>query len=95
MKSYFLIEIHYDPKNNHASTLINEMIDTSLFIGVEIQFQLFKKEQISIEQILLKLSFFSDRFMNEKQMNFYSFYLDTYFNNENTLIKSSLSTDIN
>ena len=58
MKSYFLIEIYYDPKNNHASTLINEMIDTSLFLGVEIQFQLFKKEQISIEKIILKLSFF-------------------------------------
>ncbi len=95
MKSYFLIEIHYDPKNNHASTLINEMIDTSLFIGVEIQFQLFKKEQISIEQILLKLSFFSDRFMNEKQMNFYSFYLDNYLENKNIDIKSLMTTDIN
>lgn len=95
MKSYFLIEIHYDPKNNHASTLINEMIDTSLFIGVEIVFQLFKKEQISIEQILLKLSFFSDRFMNEKQMNFYSFYLDTYFQENYIKMENLISTDIN
>ena len=95
MKSYFLIEIYYNNKNIEINKIINELIDNSLFFGVEIKFQLFKKDQYFAEKILLQLSIISDEFMNREQLDFYAFYLDTYFNNENTLIKSSLSTDIN
>ncbi len=95
MKSYFLIEIYYNNKNIEVNKIINELIDNSLFFGVEILFQLFKKDQYFDEKILLKLSIISDEFMNKEQLDFYSFYLDTYFHNENILIKSSLSTDIN
>ena len=95
MKSYFLIEIYYNNKNIEINKIINELIDNSLFFGVEIKFQLFKKDQYFDENILLQLSIISDEFMNREQLDFYAFYLDTYFNNENTLIKSSLSTDIN
>ena len=95
MKSYLLIEIYYNNKNIEINKIINELIDNSLFFGVEIKFQLFKKDQYFDEKILLQLSIISDEFMNREQLDFYAFYLDTYFNNENTLIKSSLSTDIN
>ena len=95
MKSYFLIEIYYNNNNIEINKIINELIDNSLFFGVEIKFQLFKKDQYFDEKILLQLSIISDEFMNREQLDFYAFYLDTYFNNENTLIKSSLSTDIN
>jgi hypothetical protein len=95
LKSYFLIEIYYNNKNIEINKIINELIDNSLFFGVEIKFQLFKKDQYFDEKILLQLSIISDEFMNREQLDFYAFYLDTYFNNENTLIKSSLSTDIN
>lgn len=95
MKSYFLIEIYYNNKNIEVNKIINELINSSLFFGVEILFQLFKKDQYFDEKILLKLSIISDEFMNKEQLDFYSFYLDTYFHNENILIKSSLSTDIN
>ena len=95
MKSYFLIEIYYNNKNIEINKIIDELINSSLFFGVEVLFQLFKKDQYFNEKILLKLSIISDEFMNREQLDFYAFYLDTYFNNENTLIKSSLSTDIN
>ena len=95
MKSYFLIEIYYNNKNIEINKIINELIDNSLFFFFEIKFQLFKKDQYFDEKILLQLSIISDEFMNREQLDFYAFYLDTYFNNENTLIKSSLSTDIN
>ena len=95
MQSYFLIEIYYNNKNIEVNKIINELINSSLFFGVEILFQLFKKDQYFDEKILLKLSIISDEFMNKEQLDFYSFYLDTYFHNENILIKSSLSTDIN
>lgn len=95
MKTYFLIEIHHNKKNTEVNKIINELIDNSLFFEVEILFQLFKKEQYHNKKILLRLSIISNRFMTENQLNFYSFYLDTYFQDKNINIESLIQTDIN
>ena len=82
-------------KNTEVNKIINELIDKSLFFEVEILFQLFKKEQYHNKKILLRLSIISNKFMTENQLNFYSFYLDTYFQDKNINIESLIQTDIN
>jgi hypothetical protein len=95
MLTYFLIEIHHNKKNIEVNKIINELIDTSLFLEVEIKLQIFENEKYPVEKILLKFSFISDKLISEKQLNFYSFYLDNYLENKNIDIKSLMTTDIN
>lgn len=95
MKDYFLFEIYHNPKNEEVKKIINELIDTSIFLGVEIKLQIFENEKYSVEKILLRPSLISDNLMTENQLKFHSFYLDNYLENKNIDIECLITTDVN
>lgn len=94
MKKYFLFEMFYNPKNMEVEEVINELIDTSIFLEVEIKFHLFKDEKYPVEKILLRPSLISDSLITENQLKFHSFYLDNYLENKNIDIECLITTDI-
>jgi len=94
VQTYFLIEIYHNPKNEEANKIINELIDTSIFLEVEIKLQIFKDEKYPVKKILLRPLLISDSLITENQLKFHSFYLDNYLENKNIDIECLITTDI-
>lgn len=96
MKKYFLFEMFYNPKNVEVESIINELIDTSIFLEVEIKFHLFKNEKYPVERIKIIPSYCSRTMMTEFETSFHCYYLETYLDNTNIdLLCIEIMTDIN
>ncbi len=96
MNKYFLFEMFYNPKNMEVESIINELIDTSIFLEVEIKFHLFKDEKYPVDKIKMIPSYCSRTMMTEFEIGFHCHYLETYLDNMNIdLLCIGIMTDIN
>lgn len=96
MNKYFLFEMFYNPKNMEVESIINELIDTSIFLEVEIKFHIFKDEKYPVERIKIIPSYCSRTMMTEYEIGFHGYYLETYMNHTNIdLLCIEIMTDIN
>lgn len=83
MKIQFIIKSH--TKNTYLNTLINDLVDTSLLFNIEIEFHFLKNGNYNKNSIDITPNFYSNNneMIPQNYIEFHSYYLENYLQNEN------------